>query len=192
MKKFPIILDLETQHTFREFKNAKDLKISIAVIYDYKDHSIKTFFEKDISGIFPILESSSYIIGYNINTFDMEVLSHYYPSNMNHFHTFDILDEIRNNIGRRLALNDVIYATLNKRKTGHGLQAIDFFKENKWEELKKYCSDDVMLTKELFEYGVNNGEIYYLDENGKSTIKVNWKKYLEEEKSNDMPLTLPF
>ena len=35
--------------------------------------------------------------------------------------------------------------------------------------------DDVMLTKELFEYGANNKKISYLNENGKIDIKVDWK-----------------
>ena len=52
--------------------------------------------------------------------------------------------------------------------------------------------DDVMLTKELFEYGVNNKKISYLNENGKVDIKVDWEKYLEDEGGGEMPLTLPF
>ena len=52
--------------------------------------------------------------------------------------------------------------------------------------------NDVKLTCELFDYGVKNNNIFYLNEKGKTEIKVDWRKYLEEEKGNDMPLTLPF
>ena len=52
--------------------------------------------------------------------------------------------------------------------------------------------DDVRLTSELFDYGVKNNNIFYLNETGKTEIKVNWNKYIEEEKGSDMPLTLPF
>jgi DEAD/DEAH box helicase domain-containing protein len=150
------------------------------------------FTEKELSQLFSILENTSYIIGYNVKNFDIPVLQGYYPGKVENFLAFDILEDIREKLGRRLSLNEVIFATLGKKKTGHGLQAIDFYKEGKWEELKKYCLDDVTLTKELFDYGVKYKEIQYLNEKGKISIKVDWGKYLEESNNNDMPLTLPF
>lgn len=95
-------------------------------------------------------------------------------------------------IGRRLTLNNVAHTTLGKEKFGHGLMAIDYYLEGKWDELKKYCLDDVMITKELFDFGEKNGETYYLDEKGRVVIKVYWKKYLEESGGNDTHMTLPF
>lgn len=192
MRKFPIVLDLETQHTFRDFADPKKLGISVAVIYDYSDNQSKIFFENELSKLFPILENASYIIGYNIRSFDLPVLQAYYPGDTTQFALFDMIEDIREKIGRRLALNDLISATLNKKKSGHGLMAIDYFKNKEWDKLKQYCLDDVMATKELFEYGVNNKQIYYLDVRGKVVITVDWKKYLEEEKGNDVSLTLPF
>lgn len=192
MKKFPVVIDLETKHTFREFSEHEKLGVTVLGLFDYKDNSQKVFIEKDLNNLFPILENCSYIIGFNINSFDLPVLQPYYPGDIKQFKTFDILDDIKKILGRRLSLNDTISATLGKKKTGHGLEAIDFYKEGKWDKLKKYCMDDVMLTKELFDYGVNNNKIYFLNENGKIEINVNWKKYLEEEVNNDMPLTLPF
>ncbi len=192
MKKFPVVLDLETKYTFRQFSDPKKLGVTVAAIYNYQDHQAKVFLEDEISKLFPILERSSYIIGFNIKSFDLAVLQGYYPGRLDRFAAFDILDDIREKIGRRLALNDLISATLGKKKTGHGLMAIDYYKEKKWDELKHYCLDDVLLTKDLFQYGVDKGEIYYLDAKGKVALKVNWKKYLEDEKGNDIPLTLPF
>lgn len=193
MKKFPVILDIETKHSFRQFDDPKKLGVSVAVIYDYNDSQGKVFFEKDLGKLFSILESASYIIGYNSRSFDIPVLQGYYPGDVSHFSQFDLLEDIREKLGRRLALNDLISATLGKKKSGHGLMAIDYYNEGKFEELKKYCLDDVMLTKELFDYGVRTGEIYYLNERGKEIIRVDWKKYIEDSGSaNDMPLTLPF
>ena len=175
MKKFPVVLDLETQYTFREFSDPKKLEMTVAVLYDYKNNSLSSFFRQDVNKLFSVLESASYTIGYNINSFDMQVLQAYYPGDVIHFKTFDILEDIRNILGKRLSLNDVVYATLGKKKSGHGLQAIELYKEGKLEELKNYCMDDVKLTCELFNYGVKNDGIFYLNEKG-----------------NDMPLTLPF
>jgi DEAD/DEAH box helicase domain-containing protein len=192
MKKFPVVIDLETKHTFRDFSEPGKLGITVLAVYNYKDGSKNIFTEDEINSLFPILENCSYIIGFNINSFDLPVLQAYYPGDIRHFKTLDILDEIKKILGKRLSLNDTVRATLGKKKTGHGLQAIDFYKEGKWEELKRYCLDDVMLTKELFDYGVSNKKIYFLNENGKVGIDVDWKKYLEEEANSDMPLTLPF
>lgn len=192
MRKLPVVLDLETKYTFREFNDPKKLGITVVGIYDYKTGTGKVFMENELSQLYPILEASSYIIGYNVRSFDMAVLQGYYPGNVEHFPTFDILEDIRLKLGHRLALNDVVAATLGKKKSGHGLMAIDYFKEGKWDELKRYCLDDAMLTHELFDFGVKNEEIFYINEKGKIPIKVSWKKYLEDSGKKETPLTLPF
>lgn len=192
MKKFPLVLDLETKYSFRDFDKPQKLGITVVGIYNYRNQQVKTFLEQELNQLFQILEETSYIIGFNLNSFDLPVLQGYYPGKIHHFTSFDILDDIKKKIGKRLALNDLIWATLGKKKTGHGLQAIELFKEGKWEDLKKYCLDDVMLTKELFEFGAEKGEIFYLNEKGKISIKVDWKKYLEDSGKSETHLTLPF
>ena len=192
MKKFPVVLDIETKYTFREYDDPKKLGVTTAGLYDYRDRQAKVFIEEELPRLFSLLEASSYIIGFNVNSFDLPVLQGYYPGRLNHFPTFDILDDVRFKIGRRLSLNDLVFATLGKKKTGHGLQAIEFYKEGKWEDLKRYCLDDVMLTKELFEFGAEKGEIMYLNEKGKVSISVEWKKYLEDQGKSESHLTLPF
>jgi DEAD/DEAH box helicase domain-containing protein len=192
MKKFPVIIDLETKHTFREFSEHEKLGISVMALYDYATKEGVVFDEKELSKSFPILENASYVIGYNSNGFDLPVLQAYYPGNILALSTFDLLEDIRLKIGRRLALNDMAAATLGKKKTGHGLMAIDYYKEGKIEELKKYCLDDVLITKELFEYGVKYGEVHYINEVGRNIIRVDWKQYMEGNGNAQTELTLPF
>lgn len=193
MKKFPLVLDLETKYTFRDFDDPKKLGVSVVAVYDYKKNKGEVFLEEEINRLFPLIERSSYLIGFNIREFDLPVLQKYYPGDIFQFAVFDILDDIKNKIGKRLALNDILAATLNKKKTGHGLMAIDYYKEGRWEELKKYCLDDVLLTKEIFDFGVRKGEIYYPTISGKGVIKVDWKKYLEGDgNGGDISMTLPF
>lgn len=192
MKSFPVVLDVETKYSFKDFQDPKKLQISVAVIYDYNLNQVFVFEEKEINKIFPFLEKASYIIGYNVKNFDLEVVQGYYPGRVADFRTLDILEDIKKKIGRRIALNEVLTATLNKKKSGSGLQAINLYHEGKIEELKKYCRDDVLLTKELFDYGVKNGEIFYLTSSGRLSIKVNWERYLEEDEDKNTPMTLPF
>jgi DEAD/DEAH box helicase domain-containing protein len=78
-------------------------------------------------------------------------------------------------------------------ETGHGLQAIQLYKDGKLDELKQYCQGDVEITKELFEYGIKNGHIYYLDITEKKEIRVSWEKYMSyKDDSSSVSLTLPF
>src|SRR3989344_6734824 len=121
MQKFPVILDLETKHSFREFDDAKKLGITVVAIYNYADKKGIVFTEKELAQLYPILENASYIIGYNIRSFDMNVLQAYYPGNTASLPVFDILDDIKNIIGKRIGLNDAASATLNEKKSGHGL-----------------------------------------------------------------------
>jgi DEAD/DEAH box helicase domain-containing protein len=145
-----------------------------------------------MSQMFQLFEQASCVIGYNIIGFDLPVLQAYYPGDIMQFPAFDILDDIRETLGRRLALNDVVAATLGKKKSGNGLQAIEYFREGKIEELRQYCLDDTMLTKQLFDYGVENNEIYYMSERGKTPIRVRWKKHMDRPASEATHLILPF
>ncbi len=192
MKKFPVIIDIETKHTFREFSEHEKLGISVMALYDYGKKEGMVFEERELGKAFPLLENSSYVIGYNSNGFDLPVLQAYYPGNILALSTFDLLEDIRLKIGRRLSLNDMAAATLGKKKTGHGLMAIDYYKEGKIDELKKYCLDDVMITKELFEYGVKYGEVHYINEIGRNIIRVDWRQYMEGNGKAQIELTLPF
>lgn len=192
MQKFPLVIDLETKHTFREFDEPKKLGITVAGIYDYSDRKSYIYREEHIVKLFPKLEKASYIIGYNSRSFDLAVLQAYYPGDVTLLSQFDILEDIKRIIGKRIGLNDVAYATLNEKKTGHGLMAINYYKEGRMDELEKYCLSDVMITKKLFDYGVEHGEIFYMNSVGKSRIKVNWKPYMEDPGAKDTALTLPF
>ena len=192
MKKFPVIIDLETKHTFRDFAEHAKLGVSVMALYNYANGEGMVFEEKDLQKSFPLLENASFVIGYNSNGFDLPVLQAYYPGDVTKLSTFDLLEDIRLKIGRRLALNDVAFATLNKKKTGHGLMAIDYYKEGKIDLLKQYCLDDVMITKELFDYGVKYGEVQFINEVGRNSIRINWKQYMEDNGSAQTELTLPF
>lgn len=192
MHKLPVVFDIETKYTLRDFGDHKKLGVSVVAAHDYATGKTQTFMEDELNGLFRLFENASYLVGYNINGFDLPVLQAYYPGDITAFKTFDILDDIKNIIGRRIALNDVVHATFGKKKSGHGLMAIDYYKEGKWDELKAYCTDDTMLTKELFDFGIRHNEIYYLNENGKVPITVKWNKYMEDVGTTEIPLALPF
>lgn len=191
----PIVLDLETKKTFQEVggQHADKLGVSVVGVYSYEDDAFYTFVEKEFDRLFRLLERSSAIIGFNINSFDLPVLQPYYVGKLTKFRTFDIMDEVKSALGRRLALNDLATATLNVKKSGHGLMAINYYHEGRWDELKKYCLDDVRITRDLFEYGKKHNTIYYPGTHGRQSFSVRWNTldlngHAETESIN---LTLP-
>ena len=187
----PIVLDLETQHKFQDVGyDVKKLKISVVGIYDYATQQYQTFTENQLAQLFPILEHASMIIGFNIRKFDLPVLAPYYLGNVEQFQMLDILEEIEKALGHRLALDDVVRSTLGLKKSGHGLLAIDYFREGKWQQLKDYCLSDVKITMELYEYGLKNGKLYYETHRGKREIPVRFKQVKHEPTA--VSLSLPF
>lgn len=186
----PVVLDLETQYSFREKgKDPRRLKISVVGLYDYNDDQFKAFFEDELSRLFPILENSSLIIGFNLKKFDLPVLAPYYVSNVSKFPVLDLLDDIRKSIGKRIPLDELTKETLGEKKSGHGFLALDFYRKGELEKLKKYCLNDVRLTRDLYEFGKREGRIFYLSGRGREEIRVNWKR--KETKEKIIDLTLP-
>lgn len=187
----PIVLDLETKKSFQEVGGKKPEKLGISVvgIYSYKDGSYKAFLEKELEQLFPILEQASLLVGFNINRFDLLVLQPYYVGDLSKLVTLDILEEVKKVLGKRIALDDLARETLGVKKSGHGLLAINYYKEGRFEELKRYCLSDVKLTRDLFEYGKKHGKLFYQSPYTRQEIKVNWQNF--KQKREDINLTLP-
>ncbi len=171
----PIVLDIETQNLFNEVGyDHKKLKVSVVGIYDYDTDSYETYFEKDLNNLFQKLEHTSLLIGFNINKFDLPVLAPYYLGNLFKIPTLDLLEEVYKSLGFRLALDDLARSTLGVKKEGHGLLAIEYFRQGNYDKLKKYCLSDVKITKELYEFGKKEKKLYFQGVKGKREITVNW------------------
>lgn len=189
----PVVIDIETKHSFREVNNDyKKLGVSVVAAYDFATKKMFTYLESELSKLFHLLEHSSLIIGYNIHHFDLVVLNEYYVGNILELPHFDLLDDIKNLLGKRLPLDDLVQATLGKGKSGHGLHAIELYRQGKIEELSAYCGDDVLLTKELLDYGVSNGYVYYPDIPRKKMLSVDWKSKIDIGQNSTHNLTLGF
>ncbi len=188
-----IVLDLETQKGFHEVDRKKLhlLKISVACIYDSKTDSYLSFEEKEILKLEEILKQADLIIGFNIRDFDMEVLAPYLMTPIGKFPVLDLMVEIEKMRGHRVSLQSVAQATLGISKSGTGWDAIRLFKEGRMEELKKYCFDDVRITKDIYEYGAEHGKISFLSNRDYQNheVLVSWggaiKNLKEQRKEKD-------
>jgi len=104
-------------------------------------------------------------------------LGAYDTKNLAQIPTFDILDDIKKRLGFRLSLDHLAEETLGRKKTGHGLQAIEWFRNGEIEKLHSYCKEDVAITRDLFEYGINNGFLIYRQKTHGRRVRlpVDWK-----------------
>lgn len=177
-----IVLDIETQNTFEEVGGYfhDKLKISVVGCYFYETDSYEAFEENELPQLWRRLEQSDRLIGYNTKGFDFLVMNQYYKGNFLDFPNLDILEEIQKALGFRLKLDDVAAATVGVRKSGHGLQAVEWWKQGEIQKIKDYCLQDVKVTKAVYEYGLKYKALAYEDRfRGRKAIPVQFEKKAE-------------
>lgn len=181
-----ITLDVETKNIFQEVGNeTKKLGISYVGVHDSGTDEYFGFFEGELNKMWPLLEGADLIIGYNIKSFDYEVMAPYYRGNLQKFPTLDLLEVVKNALGFRLKLDNLAKATLNRGKIGDGLDAVRYFREGKMDELAKYCLEDVRITRELFDFATENKKLKYPDLGGMiKEFAVDLEKYIPDSASN--------
>lgn len=161
-----IVLDLETQKSFEDVggrgKNHL-LKVSVCGIYDYVSDQYLIYEEHELPKLAPLLQSADQIIGFNIKQFDFEVLQPYLNFDLSSIPYFDILEEIDKALGHKIKLESVAQATIGSGKSGNGLEALLYYKNGKMDLLKKYCLDDVRVTKQVYDYALANQKLLYRD-----------------------------
>ena len=182
-----LVLDLETQKSFKEVGKSKAqslerLKISVVGVYDYSTKKFETYLESDMMTLEKRLKDVDLLIGFNIRRFDMPVLAPYLFMKADAIPVLDLLDEIEEVRGHRASLSSIAKPTLNANKSGSGLEAITLFKENRWDELKRYCLDDVRLTRDIYEYGCREGRVSFTSTWDYKTyeIPVRWKEQTDK------------
>ncbi len=174
-----IVLDIETKNTFQEVgsNDPTKLDISLLVIYDYRDKKYSTFTQENFADLWKILEDTDLIIGYNSDYFDIPLLNKYYSGDLLAVGSLDLLNEIRKSLGKAVRLDNIAEATLGVGKSGHGLQAIEWWKAGEIKKIEKYCQQDVKVTKDLYEYAMKNKKMKYKDLLDTVEFDVNTEKW---------------
>lgn len=176
-----VVLDLETKKTFDEVggrEHLDKLEVTVVGVYQYATGEYSIFEEKELGMLQNLLIDASLIIGFNHVSFDFPVLQPYLTIDSKKLPAFDIMLDFQKKLGHRIGLDSLAKATLGVGKTGHGLDAIRFYREGKMDELKKYCLNDVKVTKDIFDYGMTNEKIFYISKfgNQKKELAVDWKQ----------------
>ncbi len=175
-----LVLDVETQKSFKEVGKSKleKLKVSVVCLYDYLTGQFSSYEEKDMMKLEERLRAAELLIGFNIRRFDMAVLAPYLFMPVTHIPVLDLLEDVETFRGHRASLDSIAGPTLKQHKIGNGADALILYKEGKMEELKRYCIEDVRLTKEIYEYGCREGKVLFTSSWDYKTyeIPVQWKE----------------
>ena len=171
-----VILDVETKKTFEAVGGYFPEKLGVSFVGVCVRDSfggqgeMRSFFEQDLPQLFELLERASVVIGFNIDSFDMPCFLPYYQGDITAIPTLDVMTRIKDSVGHRIGLNAVAQETLGIGKSGDGLDAIRYYETGQWEELKKYCLQDVAVTRDIYDYGLKLGQVKF---------KNKWNRLIE-------------
>ncbi|MEK7145486.1 MAG: ribonuclease H-like domain-containing protein [Patescibacteria group bacterium] len=160
-----IFFDIETTNYFSDTgkNDPASLDLAVVCIYDSADAQYKSFIQKELSGLWPILEKADLLIGFNSEHFDIPLLNKYYSGDLSKIRGVDLLKEVKKVLGRRIKLDTLAEATLGRKKTGDGAESVRWWRAGEIKKVIDYCIEDVKLTKELYEYALKNHHLKYRD-----------------------------
>lgn len=171
-----VVFDIETKKLFGEINtnNPADLGVSIVSAYKRKidqnyneiEGQMFSFWESDFAGLWSLLSNVDRLIGFNSKYFDVPVLSPLCPYDLKKINHLDILEKIKESVGFRLSLDSVAKETIGHSKIDVGTNAVLYWNQHTPEsldKLRKYCEMDVLVTKEVYDYGLRNKLLKYKD-----------------------------
>ncbi|MCL4384331.1 ribonuclease H-like domain-containing protein [Patescibacteria group bacterium] len=183
-----VIFDIETKKLFDEIIgfNPADLGVSLVSLYkrtlNENGREIKgemlSFWDSELPSLWAHFSNVDRIIGYNSIHFDVPALAPLCPYDLKKIPHLDIMDKLKEKTGFRVGLNAVASETLGITKTDNGINAVLYWLEHSTSSLKKlkeYCEHDVLVTKEVYDYGRTHGHLKYKDKwNTPRTITVDF------------------
>ena len=180
-----LFFDLETRYSAEEvggWSNIMDMGMSVGVIWDSADEHFHVYLEHQVPELVAHLKRGDLIVGFNHVDFDLRVVAGALPPqdarhqrylelrSLNHY---DILTEVKKVLGHRLKLDSLARPTLQVGKSADGLQALAWYKEGRLDLIIEYCKQDVEVTRRIYEYAREHGELLYDSRSGVKTVSLN-------------------
>jgi DEAD/DEAH box helicase domain-containing protein len=173
-----LVIDVETQKLVQEvggWDHVDKLGISVACAYDSKSDQFLSFQEKDLKDLIELCYERL-VIGYNIRGFDLAVMAPY-GLDARKLDIFDIMYDLEALTRQRfLKLEYVARGTLGTGKSADGLMAVEWWKKGEIQKIIDYCTQDVKVTRDVFQFGRQNGfvRIKRSEEGDPSQVNVQW------------------
>jgi DEAD/DEAH box helicase domain-containing protein len=173
-----VVFDLETQRSAEEvggWGKARQMGLALAVLYDVGDAVYRTYYEADVHRLLLDLVMADCVVGFNIDRFDLAVLSGYTDWDLKRIRTLDLLARIHAQLGFRVSLNHLAEANFGEAKAGDGLQSLRWWKEGRIDLIEQYCRKDVEITRRLYELGADQRYLLYRDHSKRMVrVPVEW------------------
>ncbi|RJQ38062.1 hypothetical protein C4559_02455 [Candidatus Microgenomates bacterium] len=170
-----VFFDVETKKLFSEIDGKDPALLGVSIMSVLKreikngvevNSLMQSFWEKELMEAFKIFEEADRIIGFNSLKFDVLALKPYLPQKLSQMNHLDIMDKVKSVLGRRISLDCIAKETLGRTKTDDGLNAVLYWNrgdEESLSKLKSYCEADVFLTKDVYDFGMKNKHLKYMD-----------------------------
>lgn len=168
------------------------LELTLVAIHDSETNTFSSYLKEELPALWPVLERADMLIGYNSDAFDIPLLNRYYPGDLSHIRSLDLMVEVQKVLGRRLRLDALAQATLSRGKSGDGLQAMVWWQEGKVEKVREYCIEDVRLTRELYDYAKEHKSLKYKDLKDIREVKLPVDEWDSPKETASLTHTLPF
>lgn len=170
-----VVFDVETRKSSAEvggWKNASRMGVSVACLYESKTDKFYAYEQDELEIFFQRLAKADLVVGFNSFRFDYEALSPLAEImapprfRLRNLPGLDLLQVVAQATGCRISLDNLCQATLNAPKSANGLLALRWWKEGEIDKIKQYCQRDVQLTRDLYLYGLQKGELFYTNKAG--------------------------
>ena len=180
-----LVFDIETQNFFTDpdvgRNNFGALKISVVCAYSYNEDKYFSFEEDEMAAAAELFNRAGRIVGFSSNRYDIPVMNSYFrrlriDCDLWKKERIDLLEEIELATGERISLSRLAEANLGEAKEQHGMEAIQLYREGKMDELKKYCLNDVRLTKEIYDLYMKQHYLMVPSKQTGETVKVEFAK----------------
>jgi DEAD/DEAH box helicase domain-containing protein len=172
------VLDVETRRAAADvggWGNAHKMGVSVAVLYDSGLDDFVVYRQEELPDLYAALATLDLIVGFNINRFDYKVLAGASPFDHRKLPTLDILERVHERLGYRLSLDGLAKATLGAQKSASGLDALEWWKQGRLDDIIAYCTQDVAVTRDLYLFGRENGFLLFSNKAGKTVrLPVAW------------------
>ena len=149
--------------------NIRGFGMAVAVTWD-KEHKFRRWFEADAERLVQELETYTHIVTFNGNRFDFEVLRAYVPVHRLQEISLDVHELLFKQLGHRVKLDQLAKETLGTAKSGDGLQAVEWWRAGKKDQVAEYCEQDVAILRDLVEHGRAKGYVVV----SKRRVDVRW------------------
>ena len=175
-----VFFDLESQNLFDDVggrENIDKLRVACGVTWSTQKNDFSVYWEKDVPALIDELRSATRVIGFNLKGFDYLVLQPYAPEiRFASISTLDMLLELQKILGFRISLDSIANASLGATKTADGIKSVEWFRAGELDKVAEYCKADVDITRRVYEFGRDNGHIFYKSRLGsKLKVDVKWK-----------------